>query len=441
MSKQLQISQITIRRAFQQLAEEGYLNLRQGSGAYVSSSHGKVAARNAGDGDAATFTIGRFEQSDFTIAFQISKSNEALTLSQAFTNYQFHPWWDRPVECDFRAYQPNVGDDSANKVTTISSTQKSEGALERHIADWLLASRNLSCSPEEITIIAGAQQARDLLARLFVSPGMKVAVQEPGSITDLLAYASKGADLVSLTTPASLMHVLSFAAFPAGTTLNDQERRELIANANAQSSLLVEDSYGAGYFYSEDPPQSLYGENARIIHVGTLSHVLGPAQRIGFIVAPRDISVVIRKAREALAADASAISKALALRQFENSGFETKFHAQRQLFRARRAALLAGLADFPSGTIEYSPVLCGFQQAVWFTKPVDDLLLFELALRAGVGIIPISPYFHREQPRSGMALAFTGIEESRIKPGLERLLQLSPECEIPAETESSPGFG
>jgi len=105
MSKQLQISTITVREAIDRLIEKGVVVSRHGSGNYVSSA---VASMQPVEQalEELQFTQSTYSSADWDLDESFRWTKEARYLNEAFNQSSFHPWWDVPVTYDFRVYQP-----------------------------------------------------------------------------------------------------------------------------------------------------------------------------------------------------------------------------------------------------------------------------------------------------------------------------------------------
>jgi len=463
MSKQLQISTITVRDAIDKLAEIGFVEARHGSGNYVTAPVSSSEIAPAFQAQELKFTQSTYESADWELSDKFTWSAEAQNINQSFNDSSFHPWWDLAVDYDFRVYQP--GHEAAqgihwNKIIEqhfngkamhkpLGGFPQGNLSLRRHLCRWLNRTCALAVLPDDIFLVSGAQQARDLVAGMLIEDKNTVVVEEPGSITDLLAYSSKGAQLIhvgqdqngidfgllSAVKGASVAHLITGANFPTGVSLSPERANQIIEWALHNNVILVEDSYGAGFVYQDSPLTSLLGsagESVReqIIYIGSLSQLFNPALRFAYVVVPKKLQGRFLCRAELAGSAPSALSQSLLLNYFEQDYFSEDVLRVTQAARLRRQALLRGLADWPRDLISFEPVRGGFHQTVWFNQSVDDLRIFEKALVAGIGVVPLSPYYHGASglTGSGISLSFAQMSEERILAGLERLLPVVEEC-------------
>lgn len=456
LSKQLQISVITVRQSMDVLIADQYVVSRPGSGNYVADDHAQKKPIGRGSVEPVRFEIGSFRSPDYDLAPEYNWSEEATALTSAFNLFPFHPWWDVRLTHDFHAYQPSAeflrgprweksfgtASKALSQVSLLDTDPAGVRELRKQISAWLNRSRNLGCSPDDVVVVAGAQQGRELIARLFVRTGRTVVVEEPGSITDLLAYATKGGSLHHLQQGTdgidisqldevirpSVLHLITAANFPTGITLSEAKCAEVIDWARATGSLIVEDSYGAGFNYVAESPPAIFSmaleTNVPVAYVGSLSQFTSPALRIGFIIARQPLRDLISKGKQMVDGHTSIVSQQMALTLFHDGFFDEHYLRLMKACRARRETLIEELSKWPDGLIEFTAVKCGFQQPIWFKEDIDDLYVFEQALKAQVGVIPMSPYFHASPPRHGLSLNFARNDEQTIREGLAKLLSV-----------------
>ncbi len=464
LSKQLQISTITVREAMDRLVNQDLVESRHGSGNYVAPNVVQEPSGGNGSKDEdVQFTQATYEASLVELDADVPWSSEARLLTKSFNDSAFHPWWDLQVTYDFRVYQAAMEPVEGlhwNKVVSRWARRRAmrrqpQGStdprglpdLRKEICQWLERTRGMQVNADDLLITSGAQQARDFIARLLVDPGTGVVIEEPGSITDSLAYSSKGADLIHIhqdeegidtrqlehVKTASVAHLIASANFPTGATLSLDRREKVLDWAQATNATLVEDSYGAGFYYDLVVPTlvtlaGLRDNPPRVVYIGTLSQFINPALRLGYIVMPRAYRDAFIAQKWMAERHPSIVPQELALMLFQDGVFVEDSMRLTQATRLRRKALLAALEKWPPGLVRYTPVKAGFHQAIWFNETVDDLLVFERALARGIGVIPLSPYFFSESPKPGLSLSFVQMSEEKITQGMQQLLEIVQEC-------------
>ena len=458
LSAQLQISATTTRDALELLEKRGFIRCRQGSGNYVCAHVRSDESSPQTQFEPPSFVDRPFQVKTYGLDQSFPWSSEAGYLNCSFNTTSFHPFWDSRLAFDFRVYQPIYHDLEQSRLpkmllqmkrtSVLGSAPTGDGqgsiVLRRELARWLNKTRRLDCTAEDLFITSGAQQARDLVARLLINNGDRVIVEEPGSITDLLAYSAKGARLIHVeldregidlaklqrAEKPKVIHLIGPGNFPAATAMTLQRRLSVLAWAALNDVTVVEDSYGAGFYHTTPVLPSLFSlaknnaHSATVIYTGSLSQFINPACRLGFVILPKRFQEEWLKLRWLADRRTSSLSQQVLINAFVSGNFEE--HAMRvsQAARKRRAVMLDALSEWPGNLITYTPVNTGIHQPIWFDRQIDDLAVFESAMKAGIGVVPLSPYFHAEQKENGLSLGFMQMNESKIAEGLKELLKL-----------------
>jgi len=253
--------------------------------------------------------------------------------------------------------------------------------LREAIAAYLGRGRGIACTARDVTIVNGSQQAIDLVARVLIEPGDVVALEEPGYLGAQRTFSAHGADMRAIAVDhdgirvdlleryaagARLVYVTPSHQFPLGSLLAATRRRALLAWAERNSAIVVEDDYDSAYRYEGRPIPALYGidTSGRVVYVGTFSKTMFPALRIGFVVAPPALREVIQAAK-GFADRQSPILEQRALASFiVEGGFERHLRRMRVLYRARREALLAALRRHIGDGLEVSGESAGMHLVV-----------------------------------------------------------------------------
>lgn len=180
-------------------------------------------------------------------------------------------------------------------------------AIARHIG----FSRGVNCTGDNVIVTNGAQQAFDLLTRVFLAPGDVVAIEEPGYPMARLLFAAHGAKVVSvgvdnegmivdeIPRDAKMIYTTPAHQFPLGMPMSTRRRTALLAKAYAIGALIIEDDYDSEFRYEGSPLASLQSidRHGVVAFVGTFSKVMLPELRMGFIVAPATLVQPLQTAK------------------------------------------------------------------------------------------------------------------------------------------------
>lgn len=303
-------------------------------------------------------------------------------------------------------------------------------ALRHAIAGHLSFARALACDPDEVIVTVGAQQAFDLIARTLVRDRPVVAVEHPGYPATRAAFAAAGADVRPVPVDAeglvvgaippdtALISVTPAHAVPMGVPLSPARRAALLAFAQANDALIVEDDYG-GEFRFEGPPLEPLRAAApdRVVYVGTFSQSLLPALRIGFILAPPAVREALTAARELTDWHGPAIEHGTLAAFIAEGHLARHVRRMRKVYAERRRALLAALDRHASGLLEPLPNAAGLHVTALARRPLD----LSAATAAGLAADPLTA-FAPDAP-DGLVLGYGLIDAGDIDPAISELVR------------------
>ena len=179
-------------------------------------------------------------------------------------------------------------------------TASGHPALREAISRHLRRSRAVVSDPSQVIVVSGSQQALDLIARVLLERGDRVAIEDPGyqGTREVLRAAGArltpvpvdddGLDPSRLPARARLAFVTPSHQFPTGATLALRRRVELLAWATRSNALIVEDDYDGEFRYDGQPLESLQSldREGRVIYIGTFSRTIFSALRLGYLIVP-----------------------------------------------------------------------------------------------------------------------------------------------------------
>ncbi len=283
-------------------------------------------------------------------------------------------------------------------------------ALRDALSGWLARSRGVAVDPARIVVTAGVTGALSLLAQVLRERGIaRCAAEDPGAEGNrrILDYwmdtvvpvpvDREGLDVAALArTGVRAVLVTPAHQFPTGVVLSPYRRRELVAWADDVDGLVVEDDYDAEYRYDRAPVRALHAmAPERVVHVSSLSKVLAPALRIGWMIAPTGLHDDLVRRRWATDLGSPALPQLALAELIESGGLERHLRALRIRHRRRRDAAVEAIGrHLPGCTIE--GVAAGLHLVVGLPAHIDDTELATRARVEGIAVHPLSR--HRFAP-------------------------------------------
>lgn len=446
LAEELGLSRNVVMLAYEQLLAEGYLVARTGTGTFVASELPEMftsASRSA--------AVVRRNQEPRPV--RLSAYGRRIEEESAVGEFTWEPRLS-PVPYDFRYGRPSFSDFPhetwcriiARRVRRTSIRDLDYGpaeglpALRETITEYLSRARAVRCTPEQVIILNGSQQALDLAARILIEPGDCVVLEEPHYRAARAVMKAAGGKIATIPvdehglctselarrrTDCRLIIVTPSHQFPTGAILPIARRLELLAWANRAHAFIFEDDYDSEFRYSGRPIEALQALDQRgsVLYAGTFSKLMFPALRLGYLVLPEDLVKPFRNVKALLDTGSPTLPQ-LALVDFIRDGhFERHLHRVRTRNAVRRAALLDAIDRHIGKRGQVSGVNAGLHILLWFPEiPFRGIGDFRTrAERAGVGVYSVAPFYLTPPRHAGLLLGYASLTEKDIAEGIRRL--------------------
>jgi GntR family transcriptional regulator/MocR family aminotransferase len=430
LAQQEKVSRNTIIQAYDQLQAEGFVTGRPGAGTYVADDISMSLSDPAAPPfDPPLSAWGRRVLGQPT-GNRPGKTRPEIDFGfgRSFSHIFPYDIWRRLL-----ARYLSTDDIMLSRYGSVAGFNP----LRQAVANYLARQRGVNCTPEQVVIISGAQQALDILARLLLTPGDEVLVETPGYNDAFTLFEVNGAKLIPLSVDddgfpveqippdsrARLLFVTPSHQFPRGGTLSLSRRLALLQWAKAQNALIIEDDYDSELRYDGHPLAALQGldENGHVIYLGTFSKVLFPALRLGYIVLPPSLLSPFFSAKALVDRGAPTLTQAAVADFISEGHFERHLRHLRKAYGERRQALVRALDTYLPGRVQYSSVPAGLHVMLYLHPSCREAEVVHQAAIAGVGIYPGAP-FHLEKPAPpSILLGFSGLNSEQITEGVKRL--------------------
>lgn len=429
----LKVSRNTVLAAFEQLLAEGYIEGRIGAGSFVSEllpEDALLARSNTANSrprqDAAVSMAGHGPAPSKRGTFLAGLSGHG-TRPRAFSpglpelaQFPFETW-AKLLQRHWRAPPESF---------LIGSDAQGFKGLREALAAHLGAARAVRCDASQVFIVSGAQQALDLTARVLLDPGDRVWVEDPGYPGLIGALAASGAETVAITVdregisvergmeiaPQARMACVSPShQFPLGVTMSLARRLALLDWARDADAFVLEDDYDSEYRYAGHPLAALQGLDAdgRVIYVGTMSKVMFPGLRLGYMVVPTHLVPAFSAVRRLTDTHPSTLAQP-AMAEFISDGSLSAHIRRMRALYAQRQELLVKAARNSGGPISVDRAEAGMHLVARIGEGVSDIELSARAQAAGIEAPALSAFYRASQERNGLLLGYAGIPEKQI---------------------------
>ncbi|MFC1500313.1 PLP-dependent aminotransferase family protein [Candidatus Zixiibacteriota bacterium] len=318
----------------------------------------------------------------------------------------------------------------------------------RPLQEWIAAhmnERGVRCSPDEIFITNGAQQGLAIISRLFLDRGEPVVLESltftgvqqvtsgrGAKVSSFPVDPVQGYDLdrfeAALTaSPAPRLAVIipNFHN-PLGVSLPADDRQRVAALCAEHALPLIEDDpYSLLRFQGElDPPIRSFDEAGMIFYLGSFSKLLAPALRLGWIVAPADLTSTVTVLRESFDLESSTLIQRMVMEFIDRGLFPAHLERARDVYRERSAAMMNALETHLGDIARWSRPEGGIFTWVELPGSVDTTGIFTEAVQQKVAYIPGAVFSTTGGHHNTMRLSYANLTLEQIDEGLKRLSEV-----------------
>ncbi|MGW4895427.1 MocR-like pyridoxine biosynthesis transcription factor PdxR [Kitasatospora sp. NPDC004240] len=449
LAQELRVSRGVVTEAYQRLAEAGQVAGRGRAGTVVLAAprpaehlFGTVerpygpAARGgpyaAGPAPVAPGDGGLFARPPLPETFEALRATPArIDLSPGLPDLAAFPraaWLraERAVLDGLSAHDLGYGD------------PRGAPELRTAVADWLARNRGVRADPEEVLIVAGTAQSLALLGRVLGQVGIdEVAVEDPGSLgarqhldhwlaaTPPVPVDEEGLRVDALhATGAPAVLLTPAHQYPTGVVLGGSRRRELIRWAR-DGGLVIEDDYDAEHRYDRPPVAALRSVlPEQVCYAGSVSKLLAPALRTGWLLAPRRHHEALVAAKRFADLGNAALPQLVLARLMESGALERQLRLLRRRHRRRRDAMIRAIAThLPGATVHGAAAGLHLMLTLPAGSGCSDTELAAAALGHGVKVQPLSWHCRLPYP-PGLVLGYAAVAPGDVEEGIAVLGRL-----------------
>ncbi|MCK6608136.1 MAG: PLP-dependent aminotransferase family protein [Flavobacterium sp.] len=312
--------------------------------------------------------------------------------------------------------------------------------FRKAIVQMLNFKRGMNINTNEICITRGSQMAMYLASHSIFEDGDFVMIENPGYKPAWQAFENAGAKLLPIsvdkegivieeveahlksTSNIKAIYVTPHHQFPTTVTLSLKRRLQLIELSNRYGFIIIEDDYDNEFHFGQRPifPISSFVNLKNYIYIGTLSKIVAPALRIGYIVSSLEIIQSVGKHRRLIDVQGDNIMEE-AILQLINDG-EIKRHLKRTslIYKAKRDYFANICEIYLKGKAIFTKPEGGL--AFWIVpiKKVNNIEIAEKLLQQGIKIMT-SESFSFEESISGFRLGYASLSENQIEEGIMTL--------------------
>lgn len=314
--------------------------------------------------------------------------------------------------------------------------------IRRAIAGMLVHYRGITADQEQLCITRGSQMALYLTANTLIEKGDYMAVEDPGYAPAWNTFAQCGARLVPVKVDEEgicvdtlekvcaqkklkAVYVTPHHQFPTTVSMKTDRRLKLIGLSNRYGFAIIEDDYDHEFHFQSKsllPLASMEGA-VNVIYISSLSKIVAPAVRIGYIMAPKEFIDSVATLRKVIDVQGDSVMEHAVAELMEEGTIKKYVHKAYSIYRERRENMAQKLAEYLGGKAAFKKPEGGLAFWVQLNGISDTKLLAAQLLVKGVSVIPTEPFSFSGKSLNALRLGYASLTPEELDRGLKILGQ------------------
>jgi DNA-binding transcriptional MocR family regulator len=323
--------------------------------------------------------------------------------------------------------------------------------LREQLAAFMASKGVKGLNPEGLIVTTGSQQALDLVAKTLLNPGDVALVEAPTFLATIQCFRLYGPQVLGVPIDEhgvqvdqleammvqhrpKLVYLVPTFGNPSGAMLSLERRLQVLKLAVKYQTVLVEDDpYGDLYFGDAPPPSLLAltdqvpGSREWLVHCGSLSKVLSPGLRVGWMIAPPALLARATMCKQFSDAHTSTFAQATAAQYLKAGRMTDTLNTVRRVYAERASTMGEALSKELGSALRFTQPLGGLFFWANLTgangQETDGSALAKRAIEKGVAFVPGAPFYANNPDTSAIRLSFATADVDKIKEGISRLGQ------------------
>ncbi|MBV9008782.1 MAG: PLP-dependent aminotransferase family protein [Verrucomicrobia bacterium] len=438
LAADLGISRLTVNLAFSKLGAEGYLCSRVGSGTFVA--HPLPETYLSAQKPKITRDVGRAAR----LARRVTDIHDPRAGKQldygiaGAPGVSFVPAVVALDEFPIDTWERLRSEVLASKGAHLLQYASSRGDIDlrKAIATYLCDFRGARCRHEQIIITGGTQQAMIISALALINRGDTAWIEDPGFYQARRVLNFAGASVVgrpvdeegivishSRKQPSPrLIYVTPSHQFPLGMTMSLPRRIALIEFARERNAFIFEDDHNSEFRFTGPPLPCLQGLDhcGRVIYAGTMSKILYPSLRIGYLLAPEQLVEPMVKIRAVMDQHSPAIDQATLARFLTGGFFLSHIKRMRKLYADRRDYFISQFNNLLSKYFVLEIPEAGLHFVAWLRRKEQLPVIMRVCTEIGIRPKPLSSCYIKPPVDPALTFGFAAWSRAQIREGLAK---------------------
>ena len=323
--------------------------------------------------------------------------------------------------------------------------------LREQLAAFMASKGVKGLNPEGLIVTTGSQQALDLAAKTLLNPGDVALVEAPTFLATIQCFRLYGPQVLGVPIDEhgvqvdqleammvqhrpKLVYLVPTFGNPSGAMLSLERRLQVLKLAVKYQTVVVEDDPYGDLFFGDAPPPSLLaltdqvpGSRDWLVYCGSLSKVLSPGLRVGWMIAPEALLARATMCKQFSDAHTSTFAQATAAQYLKAGRMPDTLNTVRRVYAERARTMGEALTKELGSALRFTQPLGGLFFWANLTgangQETDGSALAKRAIEKGVAFVPGAPFYANNPDITAIRLSFATADVDKIKEGISRLGQ------------------
>lgn len=426
------VNRKTVVLAYEELIDTGWLSTASKSGTFVSETLPEQQQSRKSAPGAAVASSFRFNEREKIISSDNPPSR--IVFDDGLPDARL-----APLDELSRAYK-RILQQNARWCMMGYRSPKGEIRLRNALCKMLTHDRGLNAQPESVCITRGSQMALYLTAHTLVRPGDRIAIETPGYLPAWETFKQAGAIIEPVKVDEEGICVLALEKlcrkkkikavyvtphhqFPTTVSMKMGRRLALLALSLQYGFAIVEDDYDHEYHFGARSLLPLASNElaANVIYISSLSKLLSPALRIGYVTGPAPFMEALAGLRMIIDRQGDTVMENAVAELMEEGAIHR--HARRafNIYKARREQMAHCLDQYLAPKINYQKPEGGLAYWVLFNDMINIAALSNKLLKKGVQVIPTARFFFDKKPLPALRLGYASLDKGPLEEGIQMI--------------------
>jgi len=296
---------------------------------------------------------------------------------------------------------------------------------------------------DDVIVTTGSQQGLDLISRTIIDPGDYIITENPTYLAALSAFRTARPNIVGIPVDeygmktevledrlrelrsqgrrVKFVYTIPVAHNPTGITMSLERKKHLVELASQFDFLIFEDDPYSFFVFDEADVTKLktLDSEGRVVYLGTLSKILSPGLRIGWVLGHKQIIDVFERAKQSMDLQTSTLSQYIAKEAIERGVVAETIEGAKRTYRVKRDAMVESLSENMVENSWWVKPVGGLFIMVWLPEQIDTKEMLTEAANEGVVYVPGASFFVDGSGKNTMRLNFSYPKIEEIRTGVE----------------------